>query len=94
MFQHIYLLLYDFSKFDVGGNGAKAGDNKTSVVVKNPTRQKIIVAQGRAMGTPYIPFTILHTEVVADAKAAKERVKELQEEYKDTEALSVSYFSL
>lgn len=73
---------------------ARLDNKKAPIVVKNPTKHKVIVAQGRAMGTPYIPFTILHTEVVADANAAKERVKALQEEYKDTEALSVSYFSL
>lgn len=69
-------------------------DSKTPVVVKNPTRHKIIVAQGRAMGTPYIPYTVLHTEIAPDAKTAKERVQELKNEYKDTDALSVSYFSL
>ena len=73
---------------------ARAGDNKTPVAVKNPTRQKIIVAQGRAMGTPNIPYTVLHTEVVADPATAKERVKELHNEYKDTDVLSISYFSL
>lgn len=73
---------------------ARVSDNKTPVVVKNPTKQKIIVAQGRAMGTPNVPYKVLHTEVVADAAAAKERVKELHNEYKDTDALSISYFSL
>lgn len=69
-------------------------NSKTPVVVKNPTKQKIIVAQGRAMGAPNIPYTVLHTEVVADPATAKERVKELHNEYKDTDALSISYFSL
>jgi len=63
-------------------------------IKKNPTRQKVMVEQGRVMGTPEVPFKVLHTEIVADAKAAKERVKELQEEYKDVDALSVHYFSL
>ena len=69
-------------------------DSKVPVKAKNPTRHKIIVAQGRAMGTPNIPFTVLHTEVAVDAATAKERVKELLVEYKDTDALSVNYFSL
>ena len=69
-------------------------DSKVPVKAKNPTRQKIIVAQGRAMGTPFIPFTVLHTETVADVVTAKERVKELHNEYKDTDALSINYFSL
>lgn len=68
-------------------------DVKT-VVVKKPVRQKIIVAQGRAMGTPVIPYKTLHTEIVASVEEAKARVKELNEEYKDTEALSINYFSL
>lgn len=72
---------------------AKA-DSKLPVKAKNPTKQKVVVAQGRAMGTPNIPYTVLHTEVVADPATAKERVKELHNEYKDTDALSISYFSL
>lgn len=73
---------------------AKKADLKENVIKKNPTKQKIIVAQGRAMGTPEIPYKTLYTEVVGDKEEAKVRVKELQEEYKNTEALSVSYFSL
>lgn len=69
-------------------------DSKVPVKAKNPTRQKIVVAQGRAMGSPYVPFKVLHTETAVDAAAAKERVKELLVEYKDTDALSVNYFSL
>lgn len=72
---------------------AKA-DSKVPVKAKNPTRQKIVVAQGRAMGSPIVPFKVLHTETAVDAAAAKERVKELLVEYKDTDALSVNYFSL
>lgn len=72
---------------------AKLADIK-STKIKNPTRQRILVAQSRIMGTPNIPFKILHTEVVADVATAKQRVKELADEYKDVEALSVSYFSL
>ncbi len=69
-------------------------DSKVPVKAKNPTRQKIVVAQGRAMGSPIVPFKVLHTETAVDAAAAKERVKELLVEYKDTDALSISYFSL
>lgn len=72
---------------------AKA-DSKVPVKAKNPTKQKIVVAQGRAMGSPRVPFKVLHTETAVDATAAKERVKELLVEYKDTDALSVNYFSL
>lgn len=72
---------------------AKA-DSKVPVKAKNPTKQKIVVAQGRALGSPVVPFKVLHTETAVDAAAAKERVKELLVEYKDTDALSVNYFSL
>lgn len=69
-------------------------DEKVQVIKKNPTRQKIIVAQGRAMGTPQVPYKTLYTEIVESKEIAKERVKELNEEYKDTDALSINYFSL
>ena len=69
-------------------------DSKVPVKAKNPTKQKIVVAQGRAMGSPIVPFKVLHTEIATDAATAKERVKELLVEYKDTDALSVNYFSL
>lgn len=73
---------------------ARKVDDKVQTVKKNPTRQKIIVAQGRAMGTPEIPYKTLYTEIVDSKEIVKERIKELNEEYKDTEALSISYFSL
>lgn len=69
-------------------------DEKVQVIKKNPTRQKIIVAQGRAMGTPQVPYKTLYTEIVESKEIAKERIKELNEEYKDTDALSINYFSL
>lgn len=69
-------------------------DTKQPVKVKNPTKQKIIVAQGRAIIGEPIPYKVLYTEIVANVDKAKERIKELQEEYKDTEALSINYFSL
>lgn len=73
---------------------AKKVDDKKVVKVKPAQRQKIIVAEGRAMGTPNVPFKVLYTEIVESADKAKERVNALREEYKDTDALSVSYFSL
>lgn len=69
-------------------------DEKKQVKVVNPTRQKIVIAQGRAMGSPIVPYQVLHTEIVASAAIAKERVKELTLEYKDKDALSINYFSL
>ena len=69
-------------------------DEKAKVVKKNPTRYKIIVAQGRAMGTPQVPYKTLYTEIVGSKEEAKVREKELREEYKNVDALSVSYFSL
>ena len=73
---------------------ARKTDEKKVIVKKKPTKQKIIVGQGRTISAPQIPFKILYTEIVASKENAKERVKELLEEYKDIDALSVSYFSL
>lgn len=72
---------------------AKKTDVK-QVIKKNPTRHKIIVEQGRVMFEPFVPYKVLHTEIVASKEAAKEREKELREEYKDTDALSIVSFSL
>ena len=69
-------------------------DEKVQVIKKNPTRHKLIVAQGRAIGTPEVPYKTLYTEIVGSKEEAKVREKELKEEYKDVDALSVSYFSL
>ena len=69
-------------------------ETKQPEKVKNPTKQKIIVEQGRAMVGELIPHKVLYTEVVENINKAKERIKELQEEYKDVEALSICYFSL
>lgn len=69
-------------------------ETKQPEKVKNPTKQKIIVEQGRAMVGEPILHKVLYTEVVENVNKAKERVKELQEEYKDVEALSICYFSL
>ena len=61
---------------------------------KNPTRQKVIVEQGRVMSNPKIEHKILYTEVVASKEIAKEKVNELKEKFKDTEGLSIVSFSL
>ena len=69
-------------------------DEVKKVIKKNPTRQKVVVEQGRSMGNPYVPYKVLHTEVVADKEEAKKRVEELNKEYEGVDALSVNYFSL
>ena len=73
---------------------AKKLDEKKVIVKKNPTRHKIIVEQGRTMGTQQVPHKVLYTEIVPDKETAKTREKELREEYKDTDALSIVSFSL
>lgn len=72
---------------------AKKVDTKTQAK-KNPTRHKIIVEQGRAMGSPFVPYKVLHTEIAPDRESAKVRVEELRKEYEGTDALSLNYFSL
>ena len=72
---------------------AKKLDNDKVIIKKNPTKQKIIVEQGRIFGNP-IEYKVLYTEIVPDIDTAKIRAKELQEQYKETDALSVHYFSL
>lgn len=73
---------------------AKKLDEKEEIVKKNPTRHKIIVEQGRTIGTPQVPYKVLYTEIVPNKETAKIREKELREEYKDVDALSVVSFSL
>ena len=73
---------------------ARKADVKENLVKKNPTRQKIIVEQGRQFGSPIVDFKVLYTEIVENVEVAKKRVNELKEEYKNIDALSVSYFSL
>ena len=73
---------------------AKKMDEKKVEIKKNPTRQKIVVVQGRQFSQPIVDFKVLYTEVVENIEKAKERVKELTEEYKETDALSINYFSL
>lgn len=69
-------------------------DVKKEVIKKRPTRQKLVVSQGRALIGDPIEYKVLYTEVVSDRETAKIREKELKEEYRDTEAVSVQYFSL
>lgn len=69
-------------------------DAKEQVKLKNSTRQKIIVEQGRVIGSPKVDYKVLYTEIVESNDKAKERVNELKNEYKDIDALSVHYFSL
>lgn len=64
------------------------------MVNKNPNKQKIMVEQSKMSSSTFIPYKLLYSEVVANETIAKERVKELKEEYKDTEALCIHYFSL
>ena len=49
-------------------------DAKEQVKLKNSTRQKIIVEQGRAMGSPKVDYKVLYTEIVESNDKAKERV--------------------
>ena len=69
-------------------------DVKQIVKIKKPIRQKIVVEQGRVLIGEPLPYKVLYTEIVASVEKAKQRVQELKEEYKDTEALSVHYFGL
>lgn len=62
--------------------------------VKKINKQKILVAKGRVMGSPEIPYEVILTEIVPSKDAAAAREKELREEYKDVDGLSVSYFSM
>ena len=62
--------------------------------MKNPNKQKIMVEQSKMSSSTFIPYKLLYSEIVANEEIAKARVKELKEEYKDVEALSVHYFSL
>lgn len=69
-------------------------DVKKEVIKKRPTKQKLVVSQSRVLIGDPIEYKVLYTEVVSDRETAKIREKELKEEYKDTEAVSVQYFSL
>jgi len=69
-------------------------DTKQVTKIKKPIRQKIVVEQGRVLIGEPLPYKVLYTEIVESVEKAKERIKELKEQYKDTEALSVHYFGL
>ena len=69
-------------------------DIKKPIKIKKANRQKIIVEQGRILIGEPLSYKILYTEIVENIEKAKQRVQELKEKYKDTEALSVHYFSL
>lgn len=71
---------------------------KNNVVTKKKkklTQHIVLVSQGRSslFGDP-IKLKVLYKEVVPDRDTAVKREKELREEYKDVEALSVQFFSL
>ena len=54
---------------------AKKLDEKKTIIKKNPTRHKIIVEQGRTMGTPQVPHKVLYTEIAPDKEITKTREK-------------------
>ena len=72
----------------------KLDKNKKVEKIKKPIRQKIVVEQGRVLIGELLPYKVLYTEIVENVEKAKQRVQELKEEYKDTEALSIHYFGL
>lgn len=69
-------------------------DVKKEIIRRNPTKHKLVVSQGRVLIGEPIDYKILYTEVVPSKEIAKEREKELKEEYKDVEAVSVCAFSM
>ena len=50
-------------------------DVKKEIVKKRPTRQKLVVSQGRALIGDPIEYKVLYTEVVSDRETAKIREK-------------------
>ena len=73
---------------------ARINDIKQPEKRKNPTQYKIEVTQGRSLSRPYVPFKRLYTEKVLGKEAAVKRAKELEEEYKEYDAMSVNYYSI
>lgn len=73
---------------------ARINDIKQPEKKKNPTQYKIEVTQGRSLSRPYVPFKRLYTEKVLGKEAAVKRAKELEEEYKEYDAMSVNYYSI
>jgi len=72
----------------------KKEELKKTKVKKKDIQQKIIVEKGRVLlGNP-IEYSVIYTEKVPNVETAKQREKELKEEYKDIEGVSVHYFSL
>lgn len=72
----------------------KLDKNKKVEKIKKPIRQKIVVEQGRVLIGESLPYKVLYTEIVESVEKAKQRVQELKEDYKNTEALSIHYFGL
>lgn len=69
--------------------------NEKTIIKKKEQKQKIVVLKGRhPMFGKEIPYELLYSEVVPSVEVAKQREKELREEYKDVEGLSINYFSL
>lgn len=64
----------------------------TNVVkkVEKKIRQKILVEEGGRMNSD-IPYKVIYKEFVESAPKAKERIKELREQYPDK---SICYFSV
>ena len=72
----------------------KKEELKKTKTKKKDIQQKIIVEKGRVLlGNP-IEYSIIYTEKVPNVETAKQREKELKEEYKDVEGISIHYFSL
>ena len=62
----------------------------TEKKVEKKIRQKILVEEGGRMSSD-IPYKVIYKEFVESAPKAKERIKELREQYPDK---SIHYFSV
>lgn len=65
-------------------------DTVTTKKVEKKIRQKILVEEGGRMNSD-IPYKVIYSEFVDSASEAKERVKELKEQYPNN---SICYFSV
>ena len=65
-------------------------DTVTTKKVEKKIRQKILVEEGGRMNSD-IPYKVIYKEFVESAPKAKERIKELREQYPDK---SICYFSV
>ena len=65
-------------------------DTVTTKKVEKKIRQKILVEEGGRMNSD-IPYKVIYSEFVESASEAKERVKELKEQYPNN---SICYFSV